>query len=865
MLKRLRYLPWALLVFLVGLNCSDEEGSHQQEPTSQAGSGGNSGSCLPLCFEPGNSSNGHADPLGAKAAQQARVGRITEVSQIVVGEDARQQPHVGDFLLINDKIAIYLEDKDFSDGYARFGGEILAVDRVGEDGRPMGLSKYGETLMAISKEMIDPDSVTVLNDGSDGKAAVLRVMGRLKTIPFLGSLGALFPRTYGILAIHDYILEPGSERLKIRLGLKNDTEDEIIIKNDEMHGFFHTNKSQMVTAESGYASPKGQVGWVGFDGGDWSFAWRLPEQKMKYAVGVSGFQYFLGGGKNVPAGQEAFFDYVEMIAGGPHLDGLREAIRRVDNESPWKEVKGTVQEENGGPVAGAYVHLLGADGSYLSRTLTDAQGAYVIHVPPDGSGKLVPSKVGYPVQSGVAASGSSALTMAHSATLVVKATEEKSGVPLPVRVQVIPETPMEDPPEAWGDERPAYGRAHTVFAIHGEATLPIPPGKHRVIVTRGYEWELFDQQITAEAGNQINVEAKLAHSVDSTGVMCADLHIHSFQSADSSDPVEHKVKGALADGLDIAVSSEHEWIIDFQPVIEKLGMTQWAFGVPSEELTTFTWGHFGVLPLRPRDDRVNRGAVDWIGKNPPAFFEEVHAQDDKPLLVINHPSGGDFGSYFSSAGFKRDTAKGNEKLWSDNFEAVEVFNDSDYDSNLTRSVGDWYALLNHGKKVWAVGSSDSHTIRTNPVGYPRTCIFFGHDDPTKLTPELVRDGVASGNVVVSGGLTMSVRGPNQEAPGQTLTIGDNETTFTVDVQSTSWLKAKELEVIINGKLISTEQLLPLDGASGPGKHYQNKIKIKRDPNAKINWIVFHARGEGDLAPLHPGRNPFAVSNPIFLE
>jgi hypothetical protein len=858
MLRRIRYVPWAVLAILVAFNCSDEDTEKRQDAVQPGAT------CLPLCFEPGGA-DGHADPLGAKAAQQARAGRIKDAAQIVVGEDVRQRPQVGDFLLINDKIAVYLEDKGLSDGYARFGGEILALDRVGEDGRPTGSSKYGETLLAISKEMIDPDSVTVLNDGADGKAAVVRVMGRLKPIPFLGNLGALFPRTYGFLAIHDYILEPGSERLKIRLGLRNDTPDDADLKADEMHGFFHSSKSRLVTPESGYGDPKGDVSWAGFDGGDWSFAWRLPGQKMEYAVSISGFQYFLGGGKAVAAGQEVFYDYVELIAGGPHLDGLREAIRRVDGEAPGQEIKGTVTEENGGPVPEAYVHLVGDDGAYLSRTLTDAQGNYTIHAPPGVAAKLIPSKGGYPKQAGAAASAGGALTMARSATLVVKATEDGTGAALPVRIQVIPQVDLGgDPPGNWGEDRPAEGRSHVVFAMDGQARLPVMPGAHRVIVSRGYEWELLDVSINAEAGKEIPVDAKLRHSVDSTNLMCADFHIHSFQSADSSDPVEYKVKGALADGLDIPVSSEHEWVVDFQPVIQKLGLTKWAFGAPSEELTTFTWGHFGVLPLRPRDERLNRGAIDWIGKEPPAFFEEVHAQDDKPLLIINHPSGGGFGAYFSAAGLNRATGKGKANLWSDNFEAIEVYNDSDHDANRDDSVADWFALLNAGKKAWAVGSSDSHKLRTSPIGYPRSCIFFGHDDPEKLSPEILRDGVASGHLVISGGLMMTVKGPGQQNPGQTIPAGDGEVTLTVDVQSASWIKAKELEVIVNGETLATEPLLPQE-SPGPAKRYRNEIKVKRDPGKAHNWVVIHARGEGDLAPLHPGRRPFAVSNPIFLE
>lgn len=157
--------------------------------------------------------------------------------------------------------------------------------------------------------------------------------------------------------------------------------------------------------------------------------------------------------------------------------------------------------------------------------------------------------------------------------------------------------------------------------------------------------------------------------------MCADFHIHSFYSADSSDPVEYKVRGAIADGLEIPVSSEHEWIIDFQPTIERLGLDAWAFGMPSEEFTTFTWGHFGIIPIRPRESALNNGAVQWVGKKPPEVFQTIASLPEDPVLIINHPSGSSaFGAYFTAVKFRRDIASGDAGLWSDQFEAVEVFN-----------------------------------------------------------------------------------------------------------------------------------------------------------------------------------------------
>jgi hypothetical protein len=360
------------------------------------------------------------------------------------------------------------------------------------------------------------------------------------------------------------------------------------------------------------------------------------------------------------------------------------------------------------------------------------------------------------------------------------------------------------------------------------------------------------------------LDVTLARSVDSPGVMCADFHIHSHFSADSNDEPELKVRGAIADGLEIPVSSEHEWILDFQPIIQRLGLTKWAFGFPSEELTTFTWGHFGVIPIFPRPDAVNNGAAPWIGKKPGGFFKDVNALPEKPVLIINHPDDSAFLGYFTASSFDPKTAKGDPDLWSEDFGALEVFNDSDFEKNRTKSVSDWFTLLNAGHTYWTTGSSDSHHERTSPVGYPRTCLRFGHDDPTKLSAETVRDVLRAGAATISGGLTMTVEGPGGVGPGGTAAKGP----YKVTVACPSWLSAASLEVIVDGLTKETRPLTAIAGP-GPGKRYEVTVDVTATQSKARHWVVFHAKGvgagpEGDLAPLHPGRKPFAVSNPIFF-
>ncbi len=881
-LHSLSFLPWlgACALCIPAFGCSDTEQTKQPivNTGGAGGAGGSAGSAgsagapsCPTVFEVGDP-NGHADPYGAKAASQARAGRISKQGDVVQPAHGRQRINVGDFVLANDKIAVVIEDKGLSDGYARFGGEILSIDQVGEDGRPVGSSKYVETLMALSIEMINPTSVSVINDGSDGKAAVVRVTGPLEPIPFLnGALAVLFPRRYDVDAAYDYVLEPGAEKLDIRLGIANPAAEPIEFAiggiTDEMHGFFQQNHNQFVSEGRGFQGAKGDLPWAGFISGPWNFAWRLPHgKKLAAAAEISGFQYFTGPGFNADACAISWNDHVEIIAGGPDYDGLREAIRRTDGDAPWQAVSGSVRDASGAPVADAWVHATAADGSYLSRAQSKADGSYTIHVPPGDGAILVPQKRGYPLGSGTsvaAGSASQELTFGPTGRIHVVATDSADSSALPVRIQVIPSAPQTPTPDSYGVEDEANGRLHQEFSMSGDATLVVPPGEHRVIVSRGGEWELFDSTVTVNAGETLELNAALEHSVDSTGIMCADFHIHSAQSADATDPIDIKVRSAIADGLEIPVSSEHEWVVDFGPVVEGLGMADFAFGMPSEELTTFTWGHFGVVPLLPRPDKVNNGAVEWVGLKPPQMFDNVQALPEDPVFIINHPSGGGFGAYFSSARFDRTTGAGKATdLWSSNFDAVEVFNDSSFDENRDKSVGDWFALLNHGHTFWAVGSSDSHKIRTSPVGYPRTCMNFGTDDPKQLTINTVRDALASGNATISGGLLITVAGPNGEGPGSVLN-GSPSVDFTVTVQSPSWYDASTLEVIVDGVTVDEQALLPV--GAGPGNRYMNVVTVDFDTTKPRSWVVFHARSDRDLAPLHPGRDAFAVANPIFYQ
>ncbi len=104
---------------------------------------------------------------------------------------------------------------------------------------------------------------------------------------------------------------------------------------------------------------------------------------------------------------------------------------------------------------------------------------------------------------------------------------------------------------------------------------------------------------------------------------------------------------------------------------------------------------------------------------------------------------------------------------------------------------------------------------------------------------------------------MTVRGPGDAHPGAEIAAGSQS--FDITVQSASWIEASELEVVVRGETVDTIPLV--DTGTASAHVYVATVPLSLTSG---DWVLFHARGVGDLSPLHPGREPFAVSNPMFV-
>lgn len=834
---------------------------------------------LPVCTETftleTGDPDGHAMPLGASATE-ARAGRIA-ASDLPTDRTGNALWAAGDFVLANDRVAVLIEDVGDSDLYAPWGGGLIGVATV-EAGRLVDAADFMEVTPALGRFAVHTTSVTVLHDGSDGMPAVVRAIGRLDAIPFIAEFArALAPADYGDLDVAiDFTLAPGAEHVDLALTFAV-TRPVAVRVTLPFDMFIQKYRMPDFSRGPGFGPVDDTLSYLAFtDEKATSYAWSSPDGPLSRFLEISGVLVYTGPAFTLAACARTTRPWARVVIGGPGADGLVQAIARSDGET-LREITGTVVDSAGMPAAAAHVNAQSAaDGAYLTRALTDETGHFSLHVPP-GAVRLTGYRRGEPLTSAVevaAGATTAMLTFGAAGAIHVVATEGGSGVALPVRVQVLPVGGPPAVPESFGEQPIIDDRLYIEFPVTGDTTLRVPAGDHQVVVSRGYEYEILSQTITVHDRETVELPVTLDRVVDTAGAQCADFHLHTWRSPDSPDTGLVKVASAVAEGVELPVRSDHDWVGGFEREITALGVERWAYPISSLELTTFVWGHFGVFPLNADPSRPNAGAFSWAGRLPPAVFADVRARPERPTIIINHPSsfaGG--GAYFTAAGWDPVTGTASQPTyWDEAFTLVEVFNDSDWRENRDASVASWLGLLTHGRHVLAVGSSDSHKVMLatgaagrGPVGYPRTCIALGDDDPRTLTPERVRDAVLGGDMVVSGGIYMDVTGPSGVHPGGEAHGVGARATLSVRVQAARWVDVKRLIVMVDGVVTET---ITLDASTAdpgnPVARFQNDVQVDVPATPTGSFVILLAEGDDELAPVHPARRPFAMANPIWL-
>lgn len=245
------------------------------------------------------------------------------------------------------------------------------------------------------------------------------------------------------------------------------------------------------------------------------------------------------------------------------------------------------------------------------------------------------------------------------ATLRVRATDE-GGLLLPAKVTLVALDDKGRALDGDGRRRPYLGdgrlgnqgiRAAVPFGPE-PAALAVEPGRYRVIVSRGIEYGVHEEDLHLAEGGVGSVDAVLVHEVDTAGWLGADTHLHATPSFDSGMALDKRVASFVAEQVELAVSTDHDVESDYRPALLALGLEPFATSAVGSETTTLEAGHFIGFPERyDATDVPDHGAHDWTCETGAQILAAIAASGDgmQPLTVVAHPRDGFFG-YFDQSG-----------------------------------------------------------------------------------------------------------------------------------------------------------------------------------------------------------------------
>lgn len=169
--------------------------------------------------------------IGGKRALADVEPAPVDASDLIGGK--RALAATGDYKLTNGIIHAIIQNVGTSRGFGSFGGSLIDIDlvRAGNASSTSGVAGndyFTEMFPAFFLTALEPAKVEVVADGSDGKAAIVRVSGRSGSfISLVKAFTEVVDPKQPLDFSCDYILEPGKQYLKIVVTVTNPGPQEV--------------------------------------------------------------------------------------------------------------------------------------------------------------------------------------------------------------------------------------------------------------------------------------------------------------------------------------------------------------------------------------------------------------------------------------------------------------------------------------------------------------------------------------------------------------------------------------------------------------------------------------------------------------
>ena len=401
--------------------------------------------------------------------------------------------------------------------------------------------------------------------------------------------------------------------------------------------------------------------------------------------------------------------------------------------------------------------------------------------------------------------------------------------------------------------------------------LSLPTGTYTVVASRGPEFGREIRAVEVLAGENPDLNFVVERAVETPGLISLDPHMHTIFS-DGALPVAGRLKGLAAEGVDVAVAADHNFVTDYGPELEKLGLAGEMAVIAGDEVTARGGSiHFNTYPATPRAGEAGYGAISVADDTPSVLFKLAREKNPGSLVQVNHPRSRGLG-YFLTYKLDPEKAASANAPFDLNFDVMEAMNGAFRSPSNQASILDWFHFLNRGYPIRVVGSSDAHGQDGGETGYSRTYVLYKGPEGRGLDQAALIKAVKEGRSFVSNGPIVAVRANGRATFGDTLTAKGGKVNLDVTVMGAPWLDVGEIRLIVNGE---RREAIPVGkrGEGGVGsRKYEGRIKLTLDRDA---WIVVEVIGRTSLFPIvqqksSDGRTenaavPYALTNPIFVD
>lgn len=779
----------------------------------------------------------------------------------------KTEGRVGDFKLVNSRVCFIIAGVRPASGFGGQGGVVQdAAIRRREVSGTYWYNMIGDVYPYLARgmdPMVDsrlfgPTKAEIVRDGSDGEA-VVRITGEDVSFKTRAAMLRFPDRPMKVQLTIEYILRPDSPVLEVRFAFADPTK-----KASANVGFVYLLGDGSDLFAPGYGFNFAKATGKQFDvlaapGPGVSYAWFTKGSPLS-VLGAFSDNRIVAAGKVT---SEAPLSFFWALGTGDVASAL--AAREMFLGGRSARISGSCTDAHGKAAADAIVRLQSPNGDYLNQADVGPDGTYSLSAAP---GDYILRAVAYD-------RAEAASVPMHIEGTEAKKVDLRVSDPAQLAYDIVDDKGRRIPavisfktaavfPDCYGDPKcPASWTAGAGYymnhlAMPQKGAVSVRPGKYDVFFTHGIEYEYVKKAMTLKAGGTEKVRVVLRHSVDTTGYLSADFHVHSGRSSDTNTSVADRVLVNAALGIEVVAATDHDMVTDYRPIIKALHLQNFENSMPGQEITTQWFGHFNAFPLKYDHSKRNDGAVEWVGRKVPDFFKD--ARDSAPgpeIIQLNHPRDKGLG-YLTLVGFNPETftAK-DEKNFTLDFDAIEVLNSYNYDDTKTAVLKDWAAFLNRGKRATGTGNSDTHEAHAIDAGSPRNFVGYPSDNPADLDVEKFVRSVRSQNVTVGNGGFLLINVDGKAHMGQTVTDTDGTIDLNIDFQTPSWVVFDTLAVIANGEEVAR---IPL-GPTAPHR-YTKTLKLKP---ARDTWYIAIAEGTREVLPIYPGTRPFAFTNPVYVD